>query len=210
MQVGDAAGEAKAILLPRRPWHQQGPTGGRGAGDADGEAQLRSGDSGVEEEDAALANEGGQQRRSLVQRPTLDRELLSRSGVRGGEGLGRRRGLGAAPTRGLRPRGRMARGPSAGLLDGGGSPGVEVEARGGELGRGSRRRPRPAEVQASRQGDGRATGVGRQGGCAGSGGTGQGGSRRRRRTKGSGRSSRRERWRRCEEEEGTGRGRGWG
>ena len=99
MQVGDAAGEAKAILLPRRPWHQQGPTGGRGAGDADGEAQLRSGDSGVEEEDAALANEGGQQRRSLVQRPTLDRELLSRSGVRGGEGLGRRRGLGAAPAR---------------------------------------------------------------------------------------------------------------
>ena len=121
-------------------------------------------------------------------------------------GLGRRRGLGAAPTRGLRPRGRMARGPSAGLLDGGGSPGVEVEARGGELGRGSRRRPRPAEVQASRQGDGRATGVGRQGGCAGSGGTGQGGSRRRRRTKGSGRSSRRERWRRCEEEEGRDEG----
>ena len=31
MQVGDAAGEAKAILLPRRPWHQRGPAGGAAA-----------------------------------------------------------------------------------------------------------------------------------------------------------------------------------
>ena len=62
----------------------------------------------------------------------------------------------------------MARGPSAGLLDGGGSPGVEVEAQGRELGSGassgSRGRPRLAgrggarEREASRGGDGSAAG----------------------------------------------------
>ena len=156
-QVGDAAGEAKAILLPRRPWHQQGPTGGRGAGDADGEAQLRSGDSGVEEEDAALANEGGQQRRSLVQRPTLDRELLSRSGVRGARGLAG----GAAWVqlrRGLEAAGEKAHGSSLPSLSGGvrrkgGSRGAATGARGVEAVRGDRARGSGAGGERGRDGD---------------------------------------------------------